>query len=118
DGAAKWRWVSLPDDGTGHPSRIRVDARGEWSFPAGTVFVKHFEIPADETRPGSMRRLETRLLVRDARGGVYGVSYRWRPDGEDADLVKEGRTEAIPIETAAGERSRRWFFPGPADCRQ
>ncbi len=115
DGAEKRRWISLPDDGRGRPSRIQIGADGEWSFPAGTVFVKHFEI---ETRPGTMRRLETRLLVRDARGGVYGASYRWRPDGSDADLVREARAESIPMESAAGERSRRWSFPGPNDCRQ
>ena len=118
DGAEKRRWIALPDDGSGRPARIRVGADGEWSFPSGTVFVKHFEIAADATRPAMRRRLETRLIVRDARGGVFGVSYRWRPDGSDADLVREGRAEAIATETADGQRSRPWFFPGPNDCRQ
>src|SRR4051812_38059782 len=59
DGAAKRRWVAVPDQ------PIRFDPAGPWGFPAGTVFVKHFELAG--------RRVETRLLVRDAAGGVYGV---------------------------------------------
>src|SRR4051794_7719230 len=58
DGAEKRRWIAVP---TGE--RIHFAPTGEWDFPAGTVFVKHFE------RDG--RRLETRLLVRTA-AGVYG----------------------------------------------
>ena len=51
DGAAKRRWISVPSG----PSRIRVHPNGEWTFPAGTVFVKHFEIACEESRPDVMR---------------------------------------------------------------
>src|SRR5215213_8619633 len=50
DGADKRRWVAIPDGAT-----IRFSPAGEWAFPPGTVFVKHFEQDG--------RRLETRLLV-------------------------------------------------------
>jgi uncharacterized repeat protein (TIGR03806 family) len=93
DGASKRRWISLP---TG--SVIRFAPQGSWSFPAGTVFVKHFEADG--------RRLETRLLVRDAAGGIYGAGFKWRADGSDADLVTEGRSEG------------GWYFPGRDDCRK
>lgn len=115
DGAEKRRWIAVPNDGA---ARIREAADGEWSFPAGTVFVKHFEIATDEARPEARRRLETRLLVRDAKGGVYGRSYRWRADGSDAELVRSAQVESLTIRTPGGGRRQNWFYPGPADCRQ
>ncbi len=117
DGAAKTRWISVPNEG-GEGERVRFAPTGEWAFPAGTVFVKHFELAADETRPDLRRRLETRLLVRDEAGGVYGVSYRWRDDQADAELVTESRREEVTVATASGPRTQTWYYPGPADCRK
>jgi hypothetical protein len=56
DGATKRRWMSLPDNG----GKIAFQPAGKWAFPKGTVFVKHFELATDETRPEVKRRLETR----------------------------------------------------------
>jgi uncharacterized repeat protein (TIGR03806 family) len=114
DGAEKRRWMSLPGNAsTGSQPRIAVNPDGNWSFPAGTVFVKHFELPGFGLE-GGPRRLETRILVRDPDDSVYGVSYRWRPDQSEADLVEQG----LNVEFVSADSSRRqtWFFPGPADC--
>lgn len=105
DGAAKRRWIALPAGQT-----IRFAATGAWHFPPGTVFIKHFEIPAAAGHPA--RRLETRVLVRDAGGGVYGVTYRWRDDNRDADLVSDSITLPVP-EASTG----KWYFPSSRDCR-
>jgi chitobiase/beta-hexosaminidase-like protein len=105
DGAAKKRWIALPPG-----ERISFAPTGPWRFPAGTVFVKHFEVPDPLTH--TIRRIETRVLVRDTTGGVYGVTYKWRQDGSDADLVTEARTEPV-----RGTASGLWYFPGPQDCR-
>jgi hypothetical protein len=72
DGASNSRWVAIPSE------KIKSSATGAWIFPAGTVFVKNFELPTDATNPSTKRCLETRLLVRDSAGGVYGVTYKWR----------------------------------------
>src|SRR5882762_3068638 len=89
DGAAKSRWVAVPN------AKIKYSPTGDWVFPRGTVFVKTFELPAAAASPAVKRRLETRLLVCDGAGGVYGVVYKWRPDLSDADLLTTSRTEEI-----------------------
>ncbi|MGO9932719.1 MAG: chitobiase/beta-hexosaminidase C-terminal domain-containing protein [Steroidobacteraceae bacterium] len=111
DGAEKSRWVAVPS------GKIAFAPTGEWSFPAGTVFVKTFEMPTDAADPSVKRRLETRLLVRDSAGGVYGVVYKWRKDGSDADLLGAGETEEIPMRLANGAVHRQtWYYPSRKDC--
>jgi uncharacterized repeat protein (TIGR03806 family) len=111
DGASKSRWIAIPDD------KIKFSATDKWVFPAGTVFVKHFELPTDAANPSARRRLETRLLVRDNAGGVYGVTYKWRPDNSDADLLATSVTEDIPIKSADGrEQHQTWYYPSRKDC--
>jgi uncharacterized repeat protein (TIGR03806 family) len=111
DGAEKSRWVSLPSG-----KKIKFAPTGEWGFPPGTVFVKNFELATDETNPSVRRRLETRLLVCDDNGGVYGVTYKWRADNSDADLLDTNLTEEIPIKTATGMRTQTWYYPSRQDC--
>lgn len=112
DGATKSRWVTVPNDAS-----IKFTSTGEWVFPKGTVFVKHFEVATDETKPDLKRRLETRLLVCDSTGAVYGVTYKWRADNSDADLLGTNLTETILIKTATGTRTQAWYYPSRQDCR-
>jgi uncharacterized repeat protein (TIGR03806 family) len=109
DGADKSRWIAVP------PGQIFFSASGEWRFPAGTVFVKNFDLPA-ATR-GTQRRLETRILVCDSKGSVYGAVYKWRADGSDADLLKASATESIEVMSATGEvHQQTWYYPSRKDC--
>ena len=112
DGAAKTRYMALPKG-----TQIGFTADGEWTFPAGTVFVKTFELPTDEGNPRVLRRLETRLLVRDDKGGVYGVDYKWRPDNSDAELLPASLTEDIPIRGRDGSmHEQTWYYPSRENC--
>jgi uncharacterized repeat protein (TIGR03806 family) len=111
DGADKSRWIALPN------GKIAFSANGEWRFPPGTVFVKNFDLPTDAANASAKRRLETRLLVRDSAGGVYGAVYKWRADGSDADLLEGSQTEAIAIRSANGDvHQQSWYYPSRQDC--
>jgi uncharacterized repeat protein (TIGR03806 family) len=103
--------VITPDE------EVRLHPAGAWTFPAGTVFVKNFDLTVDEANPAvPRRRLETQLLVRDSQGGVYGVSYKWRSDNSDADLLTTGLNEDIPVTNATGVSTRTWYYSSPSDC--
>jgi uncharacterized repeat protein (TIGR03806 family) len=111
DGANKARWAAVPS------ATIQFAPTGEWKFTRGTVFVKSFALPTDERNPSVKRRLETRLLVCDSAGGVYGAVYKWRADNSDADLLSTGLTEAIAIKTTTGQmRQQTWYYPSRKDC--
>ena len=118
DGAVKTRYVVVPNNGgvTTPDEQITFAPTGSWTFPAGTVFVKTFELQTNETLPNAKIRLETRLLVRDLNGQVYGVTYKWRADNSEADLLASSLTQDIPIITASGVRTQTWYYPSPADC--
>jgi uncharacterized repeat protein (TIGR03806 family) len=120
DGAQKVRYFSVPNSGAPYTpaEQISFAPTGTWSFPAGTVFVKTFELQTNQSDPTSLLRLETRLLVRDTNGAVYGVTYKWRADYSDADLLTTNLTEAIPITTPSGVITQMWYYPSPSDCLQ
>ncbi len=118
DGAVKTRYFSVPHaGGPATPAeQISFAPTNSWTFPAGTVFVKTFQLNTDAAHPNALRRLETRLLVRDINGQVYGVTYKWRADNSDADLLSSSLTENIAITNAAGATNQSWYYPSPADC--
>jgi uncharacterized repeat protein (TIGR03806 family) len=120
DGAQKVRYFSVPKTGAPYTpaEQIAYAPTGTWSFPAGTVFVKTFELQTNQSDPASLLRLETRLLVRDINGAVYGVTYKWRSDYSDADLLSTNLTEPIPILTPGGVITQMWYYPSPSDCLQ
>lgn len=112
DRAEKYRWLSLPDGG-----EIQWDATENWQYPEGTVAVKHFELPLDENNPSVVKRLETRLIVMQANGRVYGVTYKWNDAGTDAELLTDEFLEDITITDADGQDwVQTWAYPSPAQC--
>ena len=112
DGAAKRRWIAVP---AGQP--VELLSEGKFRYPAGTIFVKHFELATDERQPGKLRPLETRVLVVDERHEVYGLTYRWSADGKRTRPVSRSEQETIEIIQADGtKRQQVWHYPGRFDC--
>ncbi len=107
DGAEKQRWIAIPNDGVPNsPSeRIGWSEEGNWTFPIGTVLVKHFEVPG--------RRLETRFYLQGEGGDWFGFTYRWHPDGSDAELLPEAPLDENYTVTGV---TRTWHFPGRNEC--
>jgi uncharacterized repeat protein (TIGR03806 family) len=111
DGARKPRYIAVPK------GKIKFSPTGEWTFPAGTVFVKTFELPTDAQDRSLQRRLETRLLMVGPAHSVYGVVYKWRADLSDADLLPDGLNEQIPIRGADGQtHEQTWHYPSRKEC--
>ncbi len=110
DGATKRRWIGLPGQ-----TRIGFSSTGAWSFPLGTILVKHFEL---QLATGATRRLETRVLIRSDLGWD-GYVYRWNEAQTDADLLSGGTTDVFQVadpDAPGGEREQTWAYPGRADC--
>ena len=115
-GADEQRWVWLPAASTGDPTeKIRFNPEGAYDFPAGSILIKHFGFS------GGAVPVETRFMVRTVDERWYGVSYRWREDGSEADLLgfeEDGIEANFEVADGSGTRSQHWYFPSRQDCLQ
>ncbi len=109
DYATKRRWFSIKN----LTDTVGFSVNGNWAFPNGMVWIKHFDIETTRGNASTRRKLETRFLVKTATD-VYGLSYRWRVDQTDADLVgEEGLSEVIPSSSPA----QTWRYPSRTECK-
>ena len=119
DGAAKQRWVVIPNDGA-HDSpaeNVIYSEEDAFEYPIGTVFIKHFALALDERTPEVVTPIETRFLVREEDGGYYGFTYRWNAEGTDAELLESSLLDPLAITNESGTtRQQNWTFPGRSDC--
>lgn len=95
DGAAKKRWLAIPDGTT-----IERTEDQDWLFPPGAVLRKDFYLDG--------KIVETRLLAHHTDGDWAGYSYAWNPDQTGATHVPDGKTETIG--------AQQWTFPSGSDC--
>jgi uncharacterized repeat protein (TIGR03806 family) len=107
DRALKKRWIALPG-----AERIRFSASGDWEFPIGTVFVKHFELPTSAT---ARVRVETRVLLRQIDRWV-GYTYRWNTAQTEASLVTSEETGSYSVYVGGVSTPQTWLFPSPSGC--
>src|SRR5262249_45258637 len=88
-----------------------------WSFPTGTVWIKHFNLELTNGDPTSEIRLETRLLVKNSTG-LYGVTYRWGGSQTNASLVDpNGLDESFVINDGGNIRTQVCHYPSRAECQ-
>lgn len=120
DGAEKQRWLAVPNDGTSDrpEEQIEFSADGEWTFPEGTVMIKHFEMPNSLADPGRTIRLETRFFIMGENGIGYGLTYRWNDEGTEAFLINgaEERTYDFFDEQDQVINTAIWNYPSRVQC--
>jgi hypothetical protein len=100
DGAAKSRWVFLPEG-----TKIDVSDIDAWRFPTGTKFWKEFAWGG--------RRIETRMIWKVGDKDWVFATYTWSQDQTEALLVPE-RGILNVLETAPGKRHS---IPAVEDCK-
>ena len=116
DHALKRRWFSIRNT----TDDVTYNRDGNWTLPIGMVWIKHFDLETTRVNnvgvPASSRKLETRVLVKTA-DGTYGLSYRWRADQTDADLVAEGgMNDPIAVTVDGNQATQTWRFPSRSEC--
>jgi uncharacterized repeat protein (TIGR03806 family) len=95
DNATKERWLALPNSTT-----ISVGSDGDFTFPNGTVLMKHFRLGGN--------LIETRLFMRHPDGDWAGYTYEWNAQRTDATLVQGGKNVSVG--------SQDWRYPSGNDC--
>lgn len=119
DRAVKNRWMALPNDGTfDRPEeKILFQSRQEWTFPVGTVFIKHFELPLTNEPAGPTARLETRFFILGEDNNAYGLTYQWNDEGTDAFLLGGGAFKDFEVsEDGQNYLTQTWDFPSRDQC--
>lgn len=112
DHALKKRWFALKDPA----AAFGFSATGNWSLPAGAVWIKHFDLERTRGDPATARRVETRFLVKTT-SDVYGLTYRWNEAQTEATLVPdEGATQDFTVTESGAPRVQTWRYPSRAEC--
>ena len=112
DYALKSRWFMIPD-GT---SQMTWSENDPWTYPDGMIWVKHFDLELERGNPATARRIETRILVKNAEGS-YGVSYRWNDDETEATLVGDaGENFDVEVTVEGMPQVQEYRIPSRAEC--
>ena len=112
DNAIKTRWFSVPKTNL----TIGFNPTNNWSFPTGSVWIKHFELELTNGVPESRKRLETRFIVRNTNG-IYGMTYRWDSPTNATLVAESGLDETLTINEGGGLlRTQIWHYPGRSEC--
>lgn len=112
DGVDKKRWIGVPVE-----SSVSFSA-DDWTFPVGSVAVKHFSYNQVQGDPATARRLETRVFIHGDQGWK-GFTYRWNDEQSDANLLRAKETTTLSIMQNDGSvATQQYDFPSQTECLQ
>jgi glucose/arabinose dehydrogenase len=111
DNAIKSRWFSIPNPNLA----MSFNAAGNWLFPTGSVWIKHFELELTNGVAASRKRLETRFIVKNTEG-VYGITYRWNSTTNAILVPESGWDENLTINESGIIRTQVWHYPSRSEC--
>lgn len=110
DYADKHRFVFLPPG-----AKVSYRAEGAFAFPVGATLVKTFAYPAGG---GGERFIETRLLIRRAKGWA-ALTYVWNAEQTEAVLKRAGARLDVAFTNAAGsEVAFSYAVPNVNQCKE
>ena len=114
DYADKHRLVYLPPG-----KQVLYREKGALEFPVGTTLVKTFAYPADFRRPNeAVRYIETRLLIRRAKGWVP-LTYVWNAEQTEAVLKRAGaRVNVAFLDKAGAKVAFSYKVPNLNECKE
>ena len=111
DGAEVIRHFAVPPGDEGILARAGENQQKSWRMPDGSAFARTIRFPTDG-KPNAFHRIETQVIHKD-RGEWKFLTYRWRDDQSDADLVPEtGETQPCQV----GDLTLSHRFPSRAEC--
>jgi hypothetical protein len=120
DGSHKERYISLLPG-----TKVVPTDTSKFTFPDGAVLIKNFLIDTvyGDNTGNSRIYIETRFLVYQSSASVKkwsGISYRWRRDQSDAELVdQEFGLDTIHNVRLNGKLvGKRWRYPSAMDCAE
>ncbi len=120
DRALKKRWIAIPNDGVHDQpdEQVVFRAKEDWTFPEGTVFIKHFELPVTTAPRGPTTRLETRFLVIGEEQEAYGLTYQWNEEQTEAFLLGGAASRTFEVTDGQGQLAmmQTWDYPSRSQC--
>lgn len=121
DGALKRRFLLVPDG-----AAVNATQQGAWQMPVGTIVVKEFWLERQRRVGAGTERfpVETRFLVKRCEEGEcgepwQGYSYRWNPEGTEADLLNGDAELRVlwPVVSRDGQETlHTHIYPGRQQC--
>jgi hypothetical protein len=112
DYAIKQRWFCIADP----TNTVSFVADGNWTFPMGMKWIKHFDLETQRGNPATKKRIETRVLVKTDTN-VFGVSYQWNDAQTEAYLAPDGGTNFfVTVQDGTNTIQQQWEIPSRAGC--